>query len=32
MSDKQTHFGFKTVAEEEKARKVAEVFKYVANR
>jgi len=23
MSDKQTHFGFKTVAEEEKARKVA---------
>lgn len=32
MSDKQTHFGFKTVAEEEKARKVAEVFHSVANR
>jgi demethylmenaquinone methyltransferase/2-methoxy-6-polyprenyl-1,4-benzoquinol methylase len=30
--DKQTHFGFKTVAEEEKARKVAEVFHSVANR
>jgi len=32
MSDKQTHFGFKTVAEGEKARKVAEVFHSVANR
>jgi demethylmenaquinone methyltransferase/2-methoxy-6-polyprenyl-1,4-benzoquinol methylase len=32
MSDKQTHFGFKTVAEEEKAHKVAEVFHSVANR
>ena len=30
--DKQTHFGFKTVAEEEKAGKVAEVFHSVANR
>ena len=30
--DKQTHFGFKTVAEGEKARKVAEVFHSVANR
>ena len=28
----QTHFGFKTVAESEKARKVAEVFHSVANR
>jgi len=32
MSDKQTHFGFKTVDEQEKARKVAEVFHSVANR
>lgn len=30
--DKQTHFGFKTVAEGDKARKVAEVFHSVANR
>jgi len=30
--DKQTHFGFKTVAEGEKAHKVAEVFHSVANR
>jgi len=32
MSDKTTHFGFQTVAEEEKASKVAEVFHSVANR
>jgi demethylmenaquinone methyltransferase/2-methoxy-6-polyprenyl-1,4-benzoquinol methylase len=30
--DKTTHFGFKTVAEEEKAGKVAEVFDSVASR
>ncbi len=30
--DKTTHFGFKTVAETEKATKVAEVFHSVANR
>lgn len=30
--DKQTHFGYKTVAENEKARKVAEVFHSVADR
>ena len=30
--DKTTHFGFKTVAENEKAQKVAEVFHSVANR
>jgi demethylmenaquinone methyltransferase/2-methoxy-6-polyprenyl-1,4-benzoquinol methylase len=30
--DNQTHFGYKTVAESEKARKVAEVFHSVANR
>jgi demethylmenaquinone methyltransferase/2-methoxy-6-polyprenyl-1,4-benzoquinol methylase len=32
MSDKTTHFGFATVAEEEKASKVAEVFHSVASR
>ncbi len=32
MSDQQTHFGYQTVAESEKARKVAEVFNSVANR
>ena len=32
MSDKTTHFGFKTVAESEKAKKVAEVFHSVAQR
>lgn len=32
MSDKTTHFGFKTVAEGEKAKKVAEVFHSVAER
>ena len=33
MSDnKQTHFGYETVAESDKARKVAEVFHSVANR
>ncbi len=32
MSDKTTHFGFQTVAEGEKAKKVAEVFHSVANR
>ncbi|MBU0592662.1 MAG: bifunctional demethylmenaquinone methyltransferase/2-methoxy-6-polyprenyl-1,4-benzoquinol methylase UbiE [Pseudomonadota bacterium] len=32
MTDKTTHFGFKTVAEEEKAAKVAEVFHSVASR
>lgn len=32
MSDQQTHFGYQTVAESEKARKVAEVFHSVANR
>ncbi|NWG86102.1 MAG: bifunctional demethylmenaquinone methyltransferase/2-methoxy-6-polyprenyl-1,4-benzoquinol methylase UbiE [Hydrogenophilaceae bacterium] len=32
MSDKQTHFGFESVAERDKARKVAEVFHSVANR
>ncbi|MBI5331730.1 MAG: bifunctional demethylmenaquinone methyltransferase/2-methoxy-6-polyprenyl-1,4-benzoquinol methylase UbiE [Betaproteobacteria bacterium] len=32
MSDKQTHFGFRQVAEEEKAHKVAEVFHSVAQR
>ena len=30
--DKQTHFGFRTVAEAEKAAKVAEVFHSVADR
>src|SRR5512135_2527857 len=30
--DQTTHFGFKTVAESEKADKVAEVFHSVANR
>jgi demethylmenaquinone methyltransferase/2-methoxy-6-polyprenyl-1,4-benzoquinol methylase len=30
--DKTTHFGYKTVAENEKAQKVAEVFHSVANR
>jgi demethylmenaquinone methyltransferase/2-methoxy-6-polyprenyl-1,4-benzoquinol methylase len=30
--DKTTHFGYKTVAESEKAQKVAEVFHSVANR
>jgi demethylmenaquinone methyltransferase / 2-methoxy-6-polyprenyl-1,4-benzoquinol methylase len=30
--DKTTHFGYQTVAESEKARKVAEVFHSVANR
>jgi demethylmenaquinone methyltransferase/2-methoxy-6-polyprenyl-1,4-benzoquinol methylase len=32
MSDTTTHFGFKTVAEAEKARKVGEVFHSVASR
>jgi demethylmenaquinone methyltransferase / 2-methoxy-6-polyprenyl-1,4-benzoquinol methylase len=32
MADEQTHFGFKKVAESEKARKVAEVFDSVATR
>ncbi|MDP1897491.1 MAG: class I SAM-dependent methyltransferase, partial [Sulfurimicrobium sp.] len=32
MTDKTNHFGFKTVAEEEKAAKVAEVFHSVASR
>jgi demethylmenaquinone methyltransferase/2-methoxy-6-polyprenyl-1,4-benzoquinol methylase len=32
MTDKTTHFGFKTIAEEEKAAKVAEVFHSVASR
>lgn len=32
MEDKQTHFGFRTVAEEDKHKKVAEVFSSVANR
>lgn len=32
MTDKRTHFGFETVAEHEKARKVAEVFHSVADR
>jgi demethylmenaquinone methyltransferase/2-methoxy-6-polyprenyl-1,4-benzoquinol methylase len=32
MTDKQTHFGFKTVDEAEKAGKVAEVFHSVADR
>ncbi|TCS69726.1 demethylmenaquinone methyltransferase/2-methoxy-6-polyprenyl-1,4-benzoquinol methylase [Sulfuritortus calidifontis] len=32
MSDKQTHFGFESVAERDKARKVAEVFHSVAQR
>jgi len=32
MSDKQTHFGYETVAEHEKARKVAQVFHSVADR
>lgn len=31
-NEQQTHFGFKTVAESEKAQKVAEVFHSVANR
>jgi demethylmenaquinone methyltransferase/2-methoxy-6-polyprenyl-1,4-benzoquinol methylase len=32
MSENTTHFGFKTVAESEKARKVGEVFHSVASR
>ena len=32
MSDKQTHFGYQKVAEDEKAAKVAEVFHSVADR
>jgi demethylmenaquinone methyltransferase/2-methoxy-6-polyprenyl-1,4-benzoquinol methylase len=32
MSDKQTHFGFQTVAEHEKQKKVEQVFSSVANR
>ena len=32
MSDKTTHFGFETVAEEEKARRVAGVFTSVASK
>lgn len=32
MSDKTTHFGFQTVAEEQKERKVAEVFSSVAQK
>lgn len=32
MSDNTTHFGFKTVAESEKAKKVGEVFHSVASR
>lgn len=32
MSDQQTHFGYKTVAESEKAQKVAEVFHSVARK
>ncbi|MEW5893411.1 MAG: bifunctional demethylmenaquinone methyltransferase/2-methoxy-6-polyprenyl-1,4-benzoquinol methylase UbiE [Pseudomonadota bacterium] len=32
MSEKQTHFGFQSVAERDKARKVAEVFHSVAQR
>ena len=31
MSDKTTHFGYKTVKTEEKAEKVAEVFHSVAS-
>lgn len=32
MTDQQTHFGFKTVAEREKAKKVGEVFHSVASK
>ncbi len=32
MSDEKTHFGYQTVAESEKASKVAEVFHSVASR
>ncbi|HAG76219.1 MAG TPA: bifunctional demethylmenaquinone methyltransferase/2-methoxy-6-polyprenyl-1,4-benzoquinol methylase, partial [Thauera sp.] len=32
MSDKTTHFGFETVAEEQKEKKVAEVFSSVAQK
>jgi demethylmenaquinone methyltransferase/2-methoxy-6-polyprenyl-1,4-benzoquinol methylase len=32
MADNQTHFGYETVAEHEKARKVAQVFHSVADR
>ena len=32
MSDKNTHFGYETVAEDQKAQKVAEVFHSVAKR
>ncbi|MFB1030866.1 MAG: class I SAM-dependent methyltransferase, partial [Thauera sp.] len=32
MSDKTTHFGFQTVAEELKEKKVAEVFSSVAQK
>ena len=32
MENKETHFGFKTVAESDKAHKVAEVFHSVANK
>lgn len=32
MADQQTHFGFKTVAEREKAKKVGEVFHSVASK
>ena len=32
MNDKTTHFGFETVAEQDKARKVAGVFSSVASR
>lgn len=32
MTDQQTHFGFKTVAEHEKAKKVGEVFHSVASK
>ena len=32
MTDFSTHFGFETVAEREKARRVAEVFDSVASR
>lgn len=32
MSENQTHFGYQTVAESEKQKKVAEVFSSVASR
>ena len=32
MSNDKTHFGYETVAEQEKARRVADVFDSVASR